>query len=86
MIYKTKEFNPVVAISKAKQQGYTITMAAIAADIRHNHTNYDDYTWMLSTDQAEELILEVYTVVTTINKATKPAMVAWAQKKIKSLA
>ena len=86
MIYKTKEFNPVVAISKAKQQGYTITMAAMAADIRHNHTNYDDYTYLLDTDEAEAFILEVYTVVVGINKATKPAMVEWAKKKLKGLA
>ena len=86
MIYQTKEFNPTTSIARAKAMGYKITMQAIAADIRHNHTNYDDYTYLLDTDQAEEFILEVYKTVTTINPATKQAMVAWAQKKIKSLA
>lgn len=86
MIYQTKEFNPTTSIARSKAMGHKVTMASIAADIRHNHTNYDDYSYLLDTDEAEALILEVYKVVTTINAATKPAMVSWAQSKMKGLA
>ena len=85
MIYQTVPFNPTTAISKAKQQGYRVNTATIAADIRHNHTNYDAFTYLLDTDQAEEFIMKVYTTVVTINPVVKPAMVAWVQKKMKGL-
>lgn len=86
MLVQTKEFNPVAAISRAKQMGHKITMASIAADIRHNHTNYDQYTYILDTDEAEAFILEVYRLVVSINPAVRSAMVQWVQSKVKGLA
>lgn len=86
MLVQTKEFNPITSISRSKQLGHKVTMASIAGDIRHNHTNYDDNTWMLQTDDAEAFILETYRLVVNINPAVAPAMKQWAQSKMKGLA
>lgn len=85
MIYQTKAFDPTTSINRIKKAGYTLTPAAVAADIRHNYTNYDDLSVLLSTDQAEELIIATVNAVTAINKALKPAMITWAKDKMKGL-
>ena len=86
MIYATKAFNPTTSIARITKAGMTVSLAAVAADIRHNHTNYDSMTNLLATDDAEALILATYKAVVSINSATAPAMKVWAQKKIKTLA
>ena len=86
MLKQTREFNPTSTISRIKGKGMTVNMNAIAADIRHNHTNYDEIAKFLSTDKAEYVIIETYKIVVSINNATAHAMKVWAQDKMKGLA
>ena len=86
MIHQTKSFNPATSMARIAKAGMTVSLAAVAADIRHNHTNYDSKTNLLSTDDAEALIISTYKAVVSINSATAPAMKVWAQKKLKTLA
>ena len=85
MLKQTKEFNLKSTVSRLKQDGFTVTLSAIAADVRHLHTNYDTYSYLLGTDDAEKLIKETYLLVVSINESLKPAMLAWGNKKLKSL-
>ena len=86
MIYSTKEFNVKTSVARIAAAGHTFSLAAVAADIRHNYTNYDAKSNLLGTDQAEELIIATYKAVVSINSATAPAMKAWAKSKLNTLA
>ena len=86
MIRQTKEVKIENIFNKISKEFGKVSMNAVAAEIRHNHTNYDEFSMFLSTDKAEEIILETYRTVVNINSATKDAMIQWAKKKIESLA
>ena len=86
MITITKAYSVEKSVAAIKAAGYTLTLAAVAADIRHNYTNYDAKAVLLGTDEAEALIIATFKAVVSVNKATAPAMKVWAQSKLKTLA
>ena len=81
---KKVEINNVIA--NVKKQYGKVNVVAVAAVIRHDYTNYDEVAKYLSTDKAEQLIIETYKTVVSINSATAPAMKAWAQAKMRTIA
>ena len=86
MIYSTKAYDVAKSVRAIAAAGHTFSLAAVAADIRHNYTNYDAKSNLLGTDEAEALIIATFKAVVSINKATAPAMKAWAQSKLRTLA
>ena len=60
----------------------------VLAKLRHEHTNYDDLMHYLTSDVAEQLIMETAKVMFTMvgtDSAYKALIAEWASKKLKTL-